>query len=59
MNYLEKYKVNVPENKSGDWEVTKFTVAEHDIKAISYALHGRPIPPGTYTRLMKKGAWDI
>jgi len=58
MNYLEQYKVDVPEGVSGDWEVAKFIVAENDARGISYALHGRPVPPGTYTRLMKKGAWD-
>ena len=54
----ENYKVNVPEGVSGDWKVEKFTVAENDIMAIAYALHGRPVPPGIYTRLMKKGAFD-
>jgi hypothetical protein len=55
---FDKYKVDVPEGVSGDWSITKFTVSDHDIRAISYALHGRPIPPGTYTRLMKKEAFD-
>jgi len=57
-NYYEKYKVAVPTGESGDWVVDNFTIEEHDIKALSYALHGRPIPPGTYTRLMRKGAFD-
>lgn len=52
-----KYKVDVPEGISGDWSVTKFTVGDHDIRAISYALHGRPVPPGIYTRLVKKGVF--
>ncbi len=51
-NYYEKYKVSVPEGTSGKWAVERFTIAEHDIGALYYALHGRPIPPGTYTRLM-------
>ena len=46
----DNYKVDVPEGISGDWSVTKFTVADNDVKAISYALQGRPILPGTYTR---------
>lgn len=58
MSYLEKYKVDVPIGKSGEWNVSKFTVAEKDIRAITYALHGRPIPLGCYTRLMREGAWD-
>lgn len=52
------YKVNVPEGKSGKWEVSKFTVPKNDIRAISYALHGRPVPAGTYTRLTVEGALD-
>ena len=55
---LEQYRVDVPEGKSGDWEVSKFIVPENDIRAIHYALHGRPVPAGTYTRLMKKDAFD-
>ncbi len=55
---LEKYKVDVPEGKSGEWKVEKFTVTENDMRGISYALHGRPVPAGTYTRLMRDGAWD-
>ncbi len=56
MNYYEQYKVTVPEGKSGDWKVTKFTVKENDIGAIRCALSGRPISPGIYTRLMREGA---
>ena len=58
MNYYEKYKVDVPEGISGEWKVEKFIVAENDIGRIHYALHGRPVPAGTYTRLKKEGAWD-
>lgn len=58
MDYYDKYKVDVPEGISGDWSVSKFTVIEKDPRAISYALHGRPVPPGNYTRLMKKGEWE-
>ena len=58
MNYIDKYKVDVPEGVSGNWEVSKFEVIKNAIGGISYALHGRPVPPGTYTRLMKKGAFD-
>ena len=55
MNIYEQYKVNVPEGKSGKWAVEKFTVKENDTWAIHYALYGRPVPPGTYTRLMNGG----
>ncbi len=57
MNFGQ-YKVNVPEGKSGDWKVEKFTVTENDIGRIHYALHGRPVPPGIYTRLKREGDWD-
>jgi len=52
------YRVSIPVGVSGDWEVDKFTVSVNDPRAISYALHGRPVPPGIYTRLKKKGAFD-
>jgi hypothetical protein len=55
---LEQYRVDVPEGISGDWSITKFTVLPNNTGAISYALHGRPVPEGTYTRLMKRGAFD-
>lgn len=58
VNYFEQYKVIIPEGESGDWKITKFTVSEHDIRGMSYALNGRPVPAGTYTRLVKNGAWD-
>ena len=57
-NQRPQYKVDVPPGVSGEWKVEKFTVAENDIGRIRYALHGRPVPPGTYTRLKKEGAWD-
>lgn len=58
MDIFSQYKVDVPEGKSGDWEVSKFIVAENDVRGVSYALHGRPVPPGMYTRLTRKGAFD-
>jgi len=58
-NYFDKYKVNVPEGTSGKWKVERFTVPEHDVQALMYALNGgRPIPPGTYTRLIREKAFD-
>ena len=58
MMSFEQYRVGVPEGKSGDWKVSKFTISKGDIGTISYALHGRPIPPGTYTRLTREGTWE-
>lgn len=55
---FDKYKVDVPEGKSGDWEVAKFTVTEDDHLYLHYASQGRPVPAGTYTGLMKKGEFD-
>lgn len=49
---MEKYKVSVPEGISGDWKVEKFEVKEKDFGRLYYALHGRPVPPGIYTRLI-------
>jgi hypothetical protein len=50
-------KVDIPEGKSGDWSVTKFTVTEDQAKLenMRLAFKGqsrRVIPPGTYTRLI-------
>ena len=50
-NYLERYKVNVPEGSSGKWYIDKFEVKEDSPGRIYYMLHGRDVPPGTYTRL--------
>lgn len=51
MNYKE-YKVEVPEGVSGSWRVEKFVIREDDPDLAIYALHGRPVEPGTYTRLI-------
>ena len=55
---LYNLRVDVPEGQSGNWSVNKFTVAERDWMALQYALHGRPVPAGTYTRLLQKGAYN-
>lgn len=57
MTYLAeataKYKVAVPEGKSGEWSVSRFTVGKlgEDSKRLYYSLHGRDVPEGMYTRL--------
>ncbi|MDD5010210.1 MAG: hypothetical protein PHC68_17635 [Syntrophorhabdaceae bacterium] len=52
-------KVTVPEGRSGDWVVQKFTVTKGDEKwERYYALlhsHRRFVPEGTYTRLLHNG----
>jgi len=56
-----KYKVSVPEGRSGDWKVEKFTVSEEDARffnmraMFSFSNRGRMIESGTYTRLMRNG----
>jgi len=49
------YLVDVPEGRSGPWRVERFTVEKDDLGRIHYALQGRDVTPGTYTRLMKDG----
>jgi hypothetical protein len=49
-------KVNVPEGKSGNWSIVKFTVTEDQtrLENMRLAFKGqgrRAIPPGNYTRL--------
>jgi len=52
---FNQYKVSVPTGRSGDYEVSRFVVRENDRKALYYALHGRPVPMGEYTRLTNNG----
>lgn len=48
-------QVDVPEGKSGDWEITRFEVTEKEAQFhnLREAMHGsrRTIKPGMYTRL--------
>ena len=58
-NWYDKYKVDIPEGKSGIWRVERFTVTPQDenlerIRAIaSSSSRGRFTLAGTYTRLMR------
>jgi hypothetical protein len=45
-------KVDVPEGNSGPWSVKRFTVVPNARGLFSFALKGRPIPPGEYTQLI-------
>jgi len=52
----DKYKVDIPEGRSGDWRVERFTVSpEHAsmerVRALSNG--GRFVPEGTYTGLYR------
>ena len=60
MSY-EKYKINIPEGKAGDWEVKQFTVSEDNARlgmlrsTYSFSSRGRCTPTGTYTSLTHRG----
>ena len=45
--------VTVPEGKRGPWAIERFTVDPKSIEALRLAWAGRPVHPGTYTRLMR------
>ena len=47
MSY-EEYKVNVPEGRSGKWEVNRFEIPKGALRNYGH----RYPPPGAYTRLM-------
>lgn len=55
--FLEKYQVDVPEGKSGDWRVERFVMSEEDAKftRLRAAFKGprEEVPAGQYTRLMR------
>jgi hypothetical protein len=51
-------RVDVPEGTSGPWSIQRFVVPENDLGALRYAMHGRPVPAGTYTRLKHDKQWD-
>jgi hypothetical protein len=46
----EPFKVNLPDGKSGHWEIDHFEVVK-GIAQLRYAMDGRPVPLGCYTRL--------
>jgi hypothetical protein len=48
-------RVSVPEGSVGEWSVSQFEITKDTPDALYYAIHGRPIPPGTYTRLTRGG----
>ena len=50
----EQFKVALPEGSSpsGRWSIEKFDVVP-SLGSLYYALQGRPVDPGTYTRLMR------
>lgn len=47
-------KVDIPEGTAGDWTVERFTIHADSPGLLSFALKGRRLPPGQYTRLIHK-----
>lgn len=43
--------VTVPEGERGDWKVERFTIEANSPGTMYFALRGRAIHPGTYSRL--------
>jgi hypothetical protein len=60
-SWWEKYKVDVPEGKSGDWVIERFTVSDADESfgrmraTFSFSSFGRYVSAGTYTALRRGG----
>jgi len=59
LDIKELCKVDIPDGKSGQWYVEKFTVEDNISKTI-FNMHagGRGVPSGTYTRLMRDNSWN-
>ena len=51
--FLAPLKVDVSEGEQGVWRIRRFEVEENDPRLLRYALAGRPVPPGTYTKLIR------
>ncbi len=48
--------IDVPDGKSGEWEVSSFVVGERELsQVLSMFKYGRGVPAGTYKRLTRKG----
>jgi len=59
MSYYDSYKVDVPEGKSGAWEVKRFEISEKEsemasLRAMCNGSRGH-VAPGSYTRLTRNG----
>ena len=51
----ELYRADaIPEGEFGRWKVERFTVEEESLGRMHYALEGRDVPAGTYTRLVRR-----
>lgn len=58
---LDRYKIDWPESRDGDWRVERFTVTPEQAAlerlraSFSFGSRGRAVPEGTYTRLTRNG----
>ena len=58
--WWDKYKVDVPEGRIGDWAVERFEITEdgakfHNLRATIHGFGYRSVRPGNYTRLTHNG----
>lgn len=53
--WYEKYKVELEDGEVDGMKIDHFNVDEKSFGALRYALHGRPVPSGRYTRLSTNG----
>lgn len=52
---MPRYKVDVPEGVSGDWEVKRFIVSKSDAESSTTRDASRAVPAGEYTMIQRDG----
>lgn len=55
LTIFDRMTVTVPEGEADRMRVERFTFDPHTVQGIRYAMAGRSLPAGTYTRLMEGG----
>lgn len=50
---MQQYKSTLPEGTCGNWKIERFTVDPQSIEYLRCMMHGRPVLPGQYTRLLR------
>lgn len=58
-SWADDFKVDWPDGQFGDWKVERYTVGsgtDQIAQMGSLFSGGRSVPPGTYTRLMRRGS---
>lgn len=53
--WWEEYLVDLPNMAKGNWKIEKFEVPEMSMERLYFAMQGRPVDPGFYTRLSYNG----